>query len=182
MQGESLFSEFRPALRFLSVFIGVYLLGNVLYGLYVESFWPAPDPATVWVSHQTAFFLNQIDNDVSLVVNEGEPTVLLKNGSKTVLRIFEGCNGLNVMVVFGAFVLAFGGNLKRLWIFLFSGFFILHLSNLGRIILLFYTAMYRPHIFYYFHKYLFTAVLYCVVFCLWLIWTRMKLKNNAATS
>ena len=179
MNGKTLFTEFRPALRFLSIFVGVYLLGNVFYGLYVEFYKPAPDPATVWVSEQTAFVLNLVGGGVYSVESEGEPTVLLKNNDKTVLRIFEGCNGLNVMVVFLAFVVAFGGKPKKELLFIVAGLFVLHLSNLVRIILLYYTAIHQPHFFYYFHKYFFTAILYLVVFVLWFQWTRMKPKHDS---
>ncbi len=180
MKSESLFTEFKPALRFLSIFVAVYLAGNIVYGLYVEWYKPLPDPATVWISQQTAFALSNMGRPVYWSISEGEPVVLLKNESKTVLRIFEGCNGLNVVVVFASFVIAFGGRIKSILVFLLVGGCILHISNLVRVVLLYYTALHKPTVFYYFHKYFFTAVLYVVVFALWILWTRMRPAHGTA--
>ncbi len=174
MKSESPLREFRPALRFLSIFVAVYFLCNVLYGIYVESFNPAPDPTTVWVTGQVAYILSKFEAPVTVVISQGEPTVLLNRVDKTVLRVFEGCNGLNVMIVFVAFLIAFGGKIKNILLYTLMGFLILHLANLLRIILLFETALHRPLYFFYFHKYFFTAILYLVVFALWIQWTRMK--------
>ena len=115
------------------------------------------------------------------VVSPIEPIVLLKNQQRTMLRVFEGCNGLNVMIVFISFIIAFGGRAKQVIVFLVAGCVLLHIFNLLRIILLYFTASYRPSFFYYFHKYFFTAILYLVVFGLWFVWVewvQMKLKRD----
>ncbi|NOT76603.1 MAG: exosortase family protein XrtF [Cyclobacteriaceae bacterium] len=188
MKNNSSIKEFWPALRFVLIFAGVYFIGNILYGLYIEYYYPLADPMTIWVTHQVVFIVNLFGESASSVVSESEPIVYFRKldeatgMSKTVLRVFEGCNGLNVVIVFIAFIVAFGGNVKRVMIFIASGCLILHFFNLLRIILLYYTALNRPHFFYYFHKYIFTAFLYLVVFGLWILWTRMKSKQDAAIS
>jgi exosortase family protein XrtF len=181
MRSDSALKEFRPALRFVMIFAGVYLAGNLLYGLYIEFYRPLPDPMTWWVTQQVASLLTMFGNPTDILNVSNEPIVILKKAGdvgKTVLRVFEGCNGLNVLIVFSAFVIAFGGRLKPMVIFLLIGGVVVHLANLSRIILLYYTALHRPTLFYYFHKYFFTAVLYLVVFGLWIIWTRMKTKPD----
>ncbi len=174
----SSFREFKPALRFLGFFAGVYMSGNLLYGGYVEFNKPKPDPVSIWVTSQSAFLLSACSEPVQAIVSEHEPIVLLRSEQRTVLRVFEGCNGLNVMIVFVSFVIAFGGKTRQLLIFLLGGCALLHLVNLLRIMLLYQTALYRPLFFYYFHKYFFTAVLYLVVFGLWLLWMRMNSKKS----
>src|SRR5688572_21390889 len=49
--------EFLPTILFLVKFVGIYLVGNFLYGLYVTAYEPTPDPATQWVTDQTAVVL-----------------------------------------------------------------------------------------------------------------------------
>ena len=166
----SAFREFKPALRFLLVFIGVYVAGNVAYGLFVEWYRPQPDPLTKWVTSQSALLLTTFSDPVSAVVSGRGPFVLLTKNDRTILSVFEGCNGLNVMIVFASFVVAFGGKARSIFLFILSGAFLLHLANLMRLVLLYQTALKRPALFYYFHKYLFTAVLYVVVFGLWYFW------------
>ena len=166
----SAFREFKPALRFLLVFIGVYIAGNVVYGLYVEWYRPQPDPLTKWVTSQSALLLTAFSEPVKASVSEKGPFVLLTKNDRTVLSVFEGCNGLNVMIVFASFVVAFGGKTRSIFLFILSGVVLLHLANLIRLILLYQTAVNKPAWFYYFHKYLFTAILYVVVFGLWYFW------------
>ena len=166
----SAFREFKPALRFLLVFIAVYIAGNVVYGLYVEWYKPLPDPITIWATSQSAFLLSTISDPVTAVVSAKGPFVLLTRNDKTILSVFEGCNGLNVMIVFASFVVAFGGKTRSIFLFILSGVVLLHLANLIRLILLYQTAVNKPAWFYYFHKYLFTAILYVVAFGLWYFW------------
>ncbi|CAN5499488.1 archaeosortase/exosortase family protein [soil metagenome] len=181
MKSESPVKKFGPALRFVVTFAGVYLVGNVLYGLYIEHYRPLPDPMTYSVTQQVASLLTMFGDPSEVLNVSDEPIVILKKEGdvgKTVLRVFEGCNGLNVLIVFGAFVVAFGGPVTRMLIFIFTAGIVLHLANLSRIILLYYTALYRPTMFYYFHKYFFTAILYVVVFGLWIVWTRINKESN----
>ena len=177
---RTVFRDFRPALRFLVIFMSSYLIGNVIYGLYVESYRPQPDPMTRWTTSQSAILLAVFSGPVEAVVSQKGPFVLLKRNDKTILSVFEGCNGINVMIVFGSFLVAFGGRQKKIIVFLAIGCLVLHIANLLRLILLYLTAIHRPLFFYYFHKYFFTAVIYLVVFALWIQWTRMKPQERAS--
>ena len=163
-------SEFKPALKFLLVFLGLYFIGNILYGLMVESFREIPDPVTRVVANQTANILQRFGQPVTTIGNTKGPTVFLKEGDKTILNIYEGCNGINVMIVFIAFLVAFGGAIKKLAWFLPLGIVIIHLSNLVRLVLLYFVAINYYSYFYYVHKYIFTALLYLIVVLLWIVW------------
>jgi exosortase family protein XrtF len=175
---QGIVGKFNPALRFLLIFIGVYVAGNILYGIYIEAYKPQPDPATVWVSFQATAIVNLLGDSSDAIVNDQSPNVLIVKEGKTILRVFEGCNGINVVIVFGSFLLAFGGRTKIMAGYFITGCLVLHAANLLRILLLYYTAIHRPLFFYYFHKYFFTALLYVVVFALWIIWTRIKMGTR----
>jgi exosortase family protein XrtF len=164
--------EFRPTAIFLAKFLGLYLAGNLLYGLYITSFYPRPDPVTGMVTNQTAFLLSACGWPVVTHSNEHKATTSIVYEGNGVLAVYEGCNGLNTMIIFLAFVFAFGAPTKRLIWFVPLGLLIIHLANLGRIGLLFVVSEYRPSYLYFTHKYLFTAVLYVVVFLLWVWWVR----------
>ncbi len=171
-----MFGTYKPALTFLLVFVGCYFVGNVLYGLYVEFYYPLPDPATVWVTDQTTAILSLFGDNVIDRPGVNEPTMLVVQNMdhRIILRVFEGCNGINVMIVFISFVAAFGGSIKRIMFFMPLGLLVIHASNLLRILLLYFTAVNRPMLFYYFHKYFFTAALYVIVFGLWGIWMKFN--------
>jgi len=182
MQNDSLFSEFKPAIKFVLIFVTIYFSGNIFYGLWIEYWNPVADTMTQLVSRQIVTILRIANEPVSAFVNSGEPNVLIMRSDKMVLRIFEGCNGINVAVVFIAFMIAFGGKIKHLLIYITIGIVIIHLFNLLRIVMLYFTALHQPLFFYYFHKYVFTAFLYAIVFALWYIWTlrSVKIKKIAA--
>lgn len=173
--------DFKPTLMFLGKFLLIYFGGNILYGLFVESYDQRPDPVTRQVAVQSSWILNGVGYDVDVTDHPSEPKVRMRNDRKTALNVFEGCNGLNVMIVFVAFLFAFGGPLKPLAVFLPAGIVIIHLVNLARINLLFYLSLNYPAEFYYYHKYFFTATLYLIVFALWVFWVLRYNDNRRKT-
>lgn len=163
-------AEVKPALRFLGIFLGCYLGLSILYGLWIESLGSLPDPMTTEVSREVTAILRGLGSDVRFEANPMGPTVFIFDGTRKVLNVFEGCNGLNVMIVFLSFVLAFGGRRQRVLWFVPTGFLVIHLANLGRVLWLFWLSSVNARLFYYFHKYFFTAVIYVIVFVLWWFW------------
>ena len=174
---RELLREFRPTILFLIKFIGIYLVGNVLYGLYVTAYDPAPDPATRWVTLQTARALDIAGWPATTADYAHKPTTIILHEGRGIVSVYEGCNGLNVMVIFMGFVLAFGPMRKAMWWFIPLGILLIHLSNLLRIGLLFLVTLYFPRTLYFAHKYLFTAFIFLIVFGLWIWWVR-KFTNK----
>jgi len=172
--------DFKPTIFFLLRFLGLYLVGNLMYGFYVTHYEPGPDPLTYSVTEQTAYFLDLLGWPNEVLPQLVLPTVTIMYHRVAVVSVYEGCNGLNVMIIFAAFLFAFGPINKSMTWFILVGLIIIHLSNLLRIGLLFLVALYRPHYLYFSHKYFFTAFIYGFVFILWMIWVRYfsKKKSN----
>jgi exosortase family protein XrtF len=175
----ALLKEFKPSLLFLARFLGIYFVGNILYGLYVESYDNTPDGITYSVTVQVTAALNLLGCSVTASRNTQGPTVFIETTEKIILSVYEGCNGVNVMILFVAFIVAFGGPRKKMGWFASAGLLIVHLCNLLRIVMLFFVAEYYDRYFYYVHKYAFTAVIYIVVFILWVIWVAHFNKRAA---
>ena len=174
--------ENRPALKFLGLFLSVYGIGNLLYGFYIEYNYPGVDQMTQWVSNQSSWLINRLsDVETTSELNASGPTTLLMQSGKTMLRIYEGCNGINVMIVFIAFIMSFGGLSRRGALFMSGGVVIIHVANLIRIALLFAVAKHFESWFYYVHKYIFTAALYVIVLLLWWVWVSKMIKTNDRT-
>ena len=176
------FKEFLPTILFLVKFVGIYLVGNFLYGLYVTAYEPAPDPATQWVTEQTTVVLTACgwQADTNNPVNK--PITNLKYKGKNILAVYEGCNGINVMIIFVAFLFAFGPVSTLLFWFIPMGLAVIHLMNLARITLLFWVSIYMTDYMYFMHKYFFTAILYVVVFVLWVWWVRKFTVSKPVTA
>lgn len=164
-----LFSEFKPALKFLGKFLAIYLIGNIAYGFYLKAFGNEPDAVTHLVSAQLRAILNLMGYAVETSYRTAQ-TITLNEPDAKGLTIYEGCNGINVGVTFLAFIVAFGGRWARMAWFIPLGLACIHLTNLGRLLLLFLVVQYRPAYFYYLHKYFFTAIIYVMVFGLWALW------------
>lgn len=178
-----LLKEFKPALLFLGKFLAIYFVGNILYGIYIESRGNRPDSITRMVTAQTAWLLDGVRYQTGVEDHPDQPKVMLKNDGVRVLSVYEGCNGINVIIVFIAFLFAFGGPAKLLSVFLLLGVLVIHGFNLLRIGLLFYLALNDSQQFYYYHKYFFTATLYLVVFALWALWViRFHEKRDIKTT
>ena len=165
-----MFSDFKYSFWFLGKFLAVYFCGNILYGIFIDSYSDQPDPITYWVTHQTSDIQKSFGVNSSIKINEGIRSISMRNDGEGVVNVFEGCNGVNVMIVFVAFLVAYGGPPKRLLWFLPLGLLIIHLFNILRIILLYDAAHRSSEYFYYIHKYVFTAALYVVVIGLWIFW------------
>ncbi len=173
--------EFKPTIVFLSKFLVFYFVGNLLYGLFVTAYHPQPDPVTQIVTRQTSACLSLTGWDTAVLDRSNKPTTAIVFDSKAIVTVYEGCSGLNVMIIFVAFVFAFGPLQKAMCWFVPLGIMIIHASNLLRIALLFLVTLYRPGYLYFSHKYLFTAFIYGFVFLLWVWWVRnfSKQPNHA---
>ena len=179
-----MWTDFKPAFSFLAIFLIIYFVGNLLYGVYVESYGQHPDILTEWVTEQTTIVLRWMGNDLHAENSTTAPKVYMKSSTDTVLSVFEGCNGINVMIIFTAFVFAFGGLRSHMAWFIPTGLMVIHLFNLLRIVLLYYVSQYYGRYFYYIHKYFFTAGLYMIVFILWAIWVFQfnAIRKNSSSS
>jgi exosortase family protein XrtF len=172
--------EFTPTILFLVKFLGIYLAGNFLYGLYVTSYEPRPDPVTHVVTEQTAIALTSCGWPSSIRDTPNKSTTHLIYENKSILAVYEGCNGINVMIIFVAFLIAFGPLTKQLLWFIPVGLLLIHMMNLARIALLFWVSIYMKDYMYFMHKYFFTAILYVVIFILWVWWVRKFSTKNVA--
>ena len=169
-------SEFKPALRFLLVFIFCYVVMSLLYGLFIESYGDKIDPWTKHISQQVALVLSSQNNPVEVIDGYGTRSCVLADREGQVISIFEGCNGLNVIILFLSFLIAYQGPIKRFVLFSLVGVILIHLVNIGRVAMLYFVAKNYPGYMYFAHKYLFTAIIYAVVFLLWYLWVN---KYNA---
>jgi len=148
----------------------VYILGNVAYGLWVVSFGTIADSFTLMVANHSASLLKFIGLQTTVV-----PSTIVANASlmidgNVVVNVYEGCNAINVSILFIAFLFAYKGSLKRTLAFSLVGLISIYLFNLLRVNGLFLVALYFPNHLYLMHKFVFTGVIYAFVFGLWFIW------------
>lgn len=164
--------EFKPVILFLLKFLGIYLIGNLAYGFWITSYYPGPDPATVVATEHSSHVLNILGWSNQVETTDDKPISSISSGGYKIVSVYEGCNGINVAVVFVSFIFAFGHLRKMVVWFTLLGFLLIYLANITRISLLFIVAQELPDYFYLTHKYLFTASIYLIVFGLWIWWVK----------
>lgn len=93
------------------------------------------------------------------------------------IAINHGCSGLKQMIQFALLMMVFPGPWKhKLW-YIPMGIFIVHLTNLFRIIGLAVVLVSVPDYWKFSHDYLFRPFFYVVIFSLWVYWVeKMRRK------
>ncbi len=167
----------RPSLFFLLKFVGLYLLLNTVYGFFIEIYKPCTDPITRLVSYNTIIVLEMFHDNISMQDSDVSPHIKIEKDGVRIINVFEGCNSVNVIIVFVVFIIAFSGPYKAMLRYSVWGILIVYGMNLLRVTLLFWVAYYFPNSLYFFHKYFFTAIIYAGVFVLWYVWVK-KVRNN----
>lgn len=179
---SQLFVKYKPSIFFLLRFLGAYIIGNLLYGFWVVSYGNLADPITVMVANHSAYLLQLINIPAIIKPSLLEPNVSMLIENRVVVNVYEGCNAINVSILFIAFIMAYKGKLSKVISFLVVGLALIYVFNLFRVSGLFLVAKYFPDHLYLMHKFIFTGVIYAFVFFLWFVWVQMLASSESKSS
>ncbi len=173
---------------FLLKFFATYFILFGIYSYYLNKTQKKGDvfscsPITQRVAHDSNTFARFMGLDSDIEQNKNELSIKFFLNGEHVVNIVEGCSSISIIILFLAFIIAFKGDLKDTVFFGFAGIVFIYLTNLLRIILL--TVFYQkyPEYGYFLHELFFPAIIYGMVFLLWIIWVKYfshynKLKIN----
>lgn len=167
---KDFYNEFKPAILFLVRFSVTFAILSLVYGFWVEGYKEVADPITKNVSYQVREILSWFYDSVTSTQREGNPSMDITIDGKYSVSVFEGCNGVAIVNLFFSFLVGFWGGFKKLAWFSIVGIIVIHLANLGRLLLLAQMALTNSKFFHFTHKYLFTLSIYAIVFVLWYFW------------
>src|SRR5690554_7241579 len=88
------------------------------------------------------------------------------------VNIVEGCNAASVIILFVSFIISFAERFKKTFIFLLAGAVLIYVVNIIRIALLAIALYEFPDYQEVLHSVIFPAVIYGMVFILWIVWVR----------
>lgn len=128
------------------------------------------DGFTQLVANQVQSLLLFLNYDCKMIMHESESSIKIILNQVYIARIIEGCNALNVMILFVAFVVAFSGKWKSTLLFIVFGIVVIHILNVARIAFINIAQLYYPEYEHLLHDILFPLIIYGVVFGLWVIW------------
>jgi len=122
------------------------------------------------VAWQIQELLNFAGYESQVLPHPDEHSMKLMVRGKYLARVIEGCNSVGVIVLFISFVIAFSGRLKTTFFFVLAGSVLIYIVNLIRIVILSIGLYHYPWRSEILHSVVFPAIIYGVVFLLWMLW------------
>ncbi|NUY81757.1 exosortase family protein XrtF [Flavobacterium sp. MAH-1] len=165
--------QYKPFFIFLLKFFAVYAGLTLIYQTYLNSFNAAAfevDDFTKLVADQTKWFTDALGYHTEVKPHLLQPSIMFILDGTYVARVVEGCNALSVIILFAAFVVAFKGEWKKTLCFILGGTVLIHILNIVRIGLLSIALLHYPKYEHILHGVIFPAIIYGVVFLLWVVW------------
>lgn len=188
----SLFKDVKGPVR--SFFYRAFLFFIIWKSVYLFFLLPnrvLDNPLTNFVGYQTVFLLNFFHQTDQFSANpyiytkffEGQ---LVKSDvsriefqGRKVMHIADGCNGLELFVLYIGFILLLPSSLSRKIIFILFGATIIHLANLLRCAGLATIHIYIQSYFEFAHHYVFKIIIYSTIFLLWMAYARkLNIKTD----
>jgi exosortase H (IPTLxxWG-CTERM-specific) len=153
-----------PAGRFLLRYVIILVVGFAVMAAK-----PVNDhvvnPYTTFVAHEARVVLNAFGEGASVV---GQT---LRSPRFSVV-IYNGCNGLEAMLIFVCGVLAFPAPWRRKLTGVALGFLAIQIVNVVRVVSLFYIGVFKPEWFSTTHVFVWQSVIILVGVLLWLLWVQ----------
>lgn len=137
-----------------------------------------PDFITNIVAKQSSELISSFGYEAEVLPHETETSMKLYINQTYLARIVEGCNAISIIILFVAFIISFAENFKKTFLFLFAGVTLIYAVNIVRIAILTIAIYEYPEYTDTLHGVVFPAIIYGMVFLLWMIWVRMLPKTN----
>jgi exosortase/archaeosortase family protein len=135
---------------------------------------PVTDVISAGVVKSLNFFIDD-DSKVSWT-NELTPAGgnALMQFDKKVIGIYDVCNGVDLMFIYISILFLLPFSLVRKIVFSIVGIVVITLANILRVCLLYYIYIHYQNAFDFSHHYLFTILMYLLIFYGWILFTRTK--------
>lgn len=166
---------------FLVKFFISYLIMVSLYSIYLNNVQKKQNiyscaPVTVTVAKQTTIMIELLGYEAETKQHQDELSLKILINGNYVSRVIEGCNSVSIIILFLAFIIAFSGSVKSTIIYGFVGSFLIYATNIFRIAVLSIGILEYPKYQEILHSLVFPAIIYGMVFLLWVIWVN-KFSN-----
>lgn len=173
----------RPIAAF---FISLFLICSVWFLVYNLLLYPGrviDQPLTQFIAAASAKIINFFspkDMPVTEWVNDrNHPGTLLLQNGKRVFGIMDACNGIDLMFIFSAVIILLPNAIWRKILFLSLGNVLLIVFNIFRIVGLFFIFRYNRSMFDFSHHYLFTLLMYVLIFTGWILFIKNRLHEKS---
>lgn len=110
-----------------------------------------------------------------------EPVMQLYHHREKVLSVADVCNGLELMVLYAGLILCLPASPSRKITFIAAGLLLIFLVNIIRCAALVQVYLHKPEYVNFFHHYLFTFLVYALIFWLWYLFTNFTKRPADAS-
>lgn len=176
----------KKIIHFLLRFVLSYLVLYLAYSYYLSKTQQtqaifACAPITNTVAKHTEMMASLFNYTIVTNQNSNELSLNILIDNKPVLRLIEGCNGISIIILFIAFIIAFKGSIKHTVLFALVGSILIYILNIFRIVVLTIAMAKHPQYQDFLHQIIFPLFIYGIVFLLWIIWVNKfaLTKKNA---
>ena len=170
--------------QILSFFIKLFILVSVWFVCYNLILMPGriiDRPVTNFISAAVVKCINFISPStptISRIESADKPSCYLVQNGKQVFGIWDVCNGIDLMFIYVGIVVLLPYPARRKIIFSIGGIIAIVLANIIRICSLYLIYVHYKSAFDFSHHYLFTLIMYVVIFYGWLLYTKKELTNG----
>ncbi|MEC3905577.1 exosortase family protein XrtF [Tamlana sp. 2201CG12-4] len=178
---KALLVKYKSVIKFMLTFLLVYTLLSFTYKLYLkysDGTLYYPDYFTHLVAKQSEALLGTLGYQTEVTPHPDEPSMKLITNGIYLGRIVEGCNSLSVIILFVSFIIAFSGHPKTTFFYILSGSVLIYTVNLLRIVFLIMGLLYYPEYQEILHTVIFPAIIYGMMFLLWIVWVNRFSKQK----
>jgi len=123
------------------------------------------DPYTTFVAHESAVVLRTLGEQARV---DGQ----VLSSPRFAVTIYNGCNGLEAILVFVAGVLAFPAPWRARLLGVVVGFVAVQVVNVIRVVSLYYVGVWRPEWFTTAHVLVWQTIVILFAVILWLLWVQ----------
>ena len=156
---------------FLTIVYNIYLQASIGGSFH-------PDFITQLVAQQSSFLISSLGYEAQILPHHLNTSMKLFINQQFLAEIVEGCNAISIIILFIAFVVAFRQKIKKTALFILAGIALIYGINLFRIAILAIALYKYPDHQEFLHQIVFPAIIYGMVFILWVLWVKMLPKTE----
>lgn len=132
---------------------------------------------TISVNKVINIFINN-PTPASWIKDPLNDACLIQMNGKTILMIYDDCNGLDLFIIYIAFIIFLPYPTKRKLFFSAAGLIAIFIGNIFRCFSLYLVFVHFRGMFDFNHHYVFTIIMYLIIFYGWVLYTKTPKTNE----
>lgn len=171
----------REMKMFLWKLVSFIITWQVLY-IFILKPHRIPDGIiTKWLTICVTFTLNlffQLNPAATWQPEAMKDSCVIEQGVHPLLVIFDDCNGLDLFIIYLALIVLLPATWQRKVIFCLGGILAIFMGNILRCVSLYWVYVHYKGMFEFNHHYVFTIIMYLIIFCGWVLFTKKPLQHE----